>query len=110
MNKELKRFEVDEQRLKYFPITRRGLDIIRDPLLNKGTAFSNSEREELNLFGLVPPHQSTIKQQLNRAKENYNRKDTNLGKYIFLEALHDRNETLYYRLILENLEEMTPVI
>jgi len=110
MNQELKRFEVDEQRLKYFPITRRGLDIIRDPLLNKGTAFSNSEREELNLFGLIPPHQSTIEQQLNRAKENYNRKDTNLGKYIFLEALHDRNEILYYRLILENLEEMTPII
>ncbi len=110
MSRELRRYEVDEQKLKYFPVSKRGLDIIRDPLLNKGTSFSNSEREELGLFGLVPPHQSTIKEQLKRAKENFNRKNTDLGKYIFLEALHDRNETLYYRLILENIEEMTPII
>ncbi|MFO7889082.1 MAG: NAD-dependent malic enzyme [bacterium] len=110
MKKELKRYEVDEQKLGYFPVTKRGLDILRDPFLNKGTAFSDEEKEELHLFGLVPPHQSTIQQQLKRAKENYHRKDTDLGKYIFLESLHDRNENLYYRLILENLEEMTPII
>jgi len=111
MNQEnMKRWQVDEEGLQYFPIVKRGLEIIRDPLLNKGTAFSKRERDELGLCGLVPPHQSTVEEQLKRVKENYKRKNTDIGKYVFLEALHDRNENLYYRLLLENLEEMTPIV
>ncbi len=111
MNQEnMNRWQVDAKGLNYFPIVKRGLEIIRDPLLNKGTAFSKRERDELGLQGLVPPHQSTVEEQLKRVKGNYERKNTDIGKYIFLEALHDRNENLYYRLLLENLEEMTPIV
>ena len=91
-------------------VSKKGLDLIRDPMLNKGTAFSEKEREEFNLYGLVPPHVSTLKQQIQRVTENYRRKDTDIGKYIFLEALHDRNATLYYAMLLNNLEDMTPII
>jgi len=91
-------------------VSKKSLDLIRDPMLNKGTAFSEKEREEFNLYGLVPPHVSTLKQQIQRVTENYRRKDTDIGKYIFLEALHDRNATLYYAMLLNNLEEMTPII
>lgn len=110
MTKDMKRWEVDAQGLDYFPIAKRGIEIIRDPLLNKGTCFSDVERDELGLHGLVPPHQSTVEEQLERVKGNYDRKETDIGKYIFLEALHDRNEVLYYRLLLQNLEEMTPIV
>ena len=79
-------------------ISKKGLDLIRDPMLNKGTAFSVKEREEFNLHGLVPPHVPTFEEQIKRVTENYRRKDTDIGKYIFLEALHDRNEILYYAL------------
>ncbi len=106
----LKRYEIDELEQKVVHIKKRGLDLIRDPMLNKGTAFSEKERDEFNLYGLVPPHVSTFEEQIKRVTENYRRKDTDLGKYIFLEALHDRNEILYYALLLRNLEELTPIV
>ena len=106
----LKRYEIDELEQKIIHVKKRGLDLIRDPMLNKGTAFSEKEREEFNLYGLVPPHISTFGEQIKRVTENYRRKDTDLGKYIFLEALHDRNEILYYALLLRNLEELTPIV
>ena len=106
----LKRYEIDELEQKIVHIKKRGLDLIRDPMLNKGTAFSEKEREEFNLYGLVPPHVSTFEEQIKRVTKNYRRKDTDLGKYIFLEALHDRNEILYYALLLRNLEELTPIV
>jgi malate dehydrogenase (oxaloacetate-decarboxylating)(NADP+) len=110
MTKFLRRWEVDALGLDHYPINKKGIEIIRDPLLNKGTCFSEFEREALCLHGLVPPHQSTEEEQLKRVKENYNRKESDIQKYIFLEALHDRNENLYYRILLENLEEMTPIV
>ena len=106
----LKRYEIDELEQKIVHVKKRGLDLIRDPMLNKGTAFSEKERDEFNLYGLVPPHVSTFEEQIKRVTENYRRKDTDLGKYIFLEALHDRNEILYYALLLRNLEELTPIV
>lgn len=106
----LKRYEIDALEHKIVHVKKRGLDLIRDPMLNKGTAFSEKEREEFNLYGLVPPHVSTFEEQIKRVTENYRRKDTDLGKYIFLEALHDRNEILYYALLLRNLEELTPIV
>ena len=95
---------------KVLHVSKKGIDLVRDPMLNKGTAFSAKEREEFNLHGLVPPHVSTFEEQIQRVTENYRRKDTDIGKYIFLEALHDRNETLYYALLLRNLEETTPIV
>ena len=106
----LKRHEIDKLEHKIIHVKKRGLDLIRDPMLNKGSAFSEKEREEFNLYGLVPPHVSTFEEQIQRVTENYRRKDTDIGKYIFLEALHDRNEILYYALLLRNLEELTPII
>jgi malate dehydrogenase (oxaloacetate-decarboxylating) len=79
-------------------------------LLNKGSAFSQEERREFNLLGLLPPHVSTMDEQLARNYENYKRKETDLERYIFLVALQDRNETLFYRLLEEHITEMMPII
>jgi len=106
----LKRYEIDKLEQKFVYVKKRGMDLIRDPMLNKGSAFSNKERDEFDLYGLVPPHISTFEEQIKRVTENYRRKDTDIGKYIFLEALHDRNEILYYALLLRNLEELTPIV
>jgi len=92
---------------EWFP---RGTALLRDPTLNKGTAFSTAERDMLGLRGLLPPHVSTQEEQLTRVLENFRRLQTPLSKYIMLESLQDRNETLFYRVILENPDEMMPII
>jgi len=88
----------------------RGEDILNEPLLNKGTAFSLEERNELGLRGLVPPKVVKIEEQVERVLDNYRRKTDPLEKFIFLTALHDRNETLYYKVLMDNLMEMTPIV
>jgi malate dehydrogenase (oxaloacetate-decarboxylating) len=79
-------------------------------LLNKGSAFPENERREFGLLGLLPLHCSTIEEQLARTYENYKRKESDLERYVFLTALQDRNETLFYRLLQEHIGEMMPVI
>ncbi len=88
----------------------RGTDILNEPLLNKGTAFSEEERDQLGLRGLVPPKVTAIEEQVIRVLENYGRKTDPLEKFIFLASLHDRNETLYYKVLTENLMKMTPIV
>ena len=88
----------------------KGSQILHEPLLNKGSAFSLKEREALHLNGLLPPRVLTIEQQKNRILENFNNKHNDLEKYIFLIALQDRNETLFYRTITDKIEEMMPII
>ena len=95
---------------KYMAVNAKGHALLLNPLTNKGTAFTQRERDELNLHGLIPPAISTIRQQLDRTYENYLAKTTNLERYIYLSALQDRNETLFYRLLLEHIEEMMPVV
>ncbi|HKG21658.1 MAG TPA: oxaloacetate-decarboxylating malate dehydrogenase, partial [Blastocatellia bacterium] len=80
------------------------------PLLNKGSAFTEDERREFGLLGLLPPHVSTIEEQMARIYENYDSKQTDLEKYIFLVALQDRNETLFYRMLEAHMAEMMPII
>jgi malate dehydrogenase (oxaloacetate-decarboxylating)(NADP+) len=92
---------------EWFP---RGTALLRDPTLNKGTAFSEAERDMLGLRGLLPPHISTQEEQVTRVLENFRRLQTNLAKYIMLESLQDRNEALFYRVIVENPDEMMPII
>jgi malate dehydrogenase (oxaloacetate-decarboxylating)(NADP+) len=92
---------------EWFP---RGTALLRDPTLNKGTAFSDAERDMLGLRGLLPPHVSTQEEQVTRVLENFRRLQTGLAKYIMLEALQDRNEALFYRVVLENPDEMMPII
>jgi malate dehydrogenase (oxaloacetate-decarboxylating) len=87
-----------------------GQRLLDNPLLNKGSAFSRDERREFGLLGLLPLHSSTLEEQLARTYENYQRKETDLERYVFLTALQDRNETLFYRLLLEHISEMTPII
>jgi malate dehydrogenase (oxaloacetate-decarboxylating)(NADP+) len=88
----------------------RGFDLLRNSILNKGTAFTEQEREAFDLQGLLPPRVHTQEEQLMRVLENLRRKSSDLEKYIFLTALQDRNESLFTRLVMENLEETLPII
>jgi malate dehydrogenase (oxaloacetate-decarboxylating)(NADP+) len=91
-------------------VARRGLEILNDPWLNKGTSFTPEEREALGLEGLLPPFIADMEEQVQRVLENYRHKSDPLDKYIFLTALADRNVTLFYRVLMENLLEMTPIM
>ena len=91
-------------------VSQRGQVLLRDPLLNKGTAFTINERNALDLNGLLPPHVETMEEQLLRCYEAFSGKDSPLEKHIYLRALQDHNETLFYKLILEHLEEIMPII
>jgi malic enzyme len=95
---------------RYMAVSAKGRDLLLNYITNKGTAFSHRERDELDLAGLLPPQVSTMKQQLDRTYESYSSKTTNIEKFIYLTALQDRNETLYYRLVLEYIDEMMPVV
>ena len=92
------------------PRIPRGMDLLDTPLLNKGTAFSDAERTQFGLHGLLPPHVETLEEQVVRAYEAYARKDDDLERHIYLRALQDNNEVLFYRLLLEHIEEMTPIV
>ncbi len=87
-----------------------GLDILHDPAFNKGTAFSLAERDHLDIRGLVPPGIATPEMQEARVLENYGRKSSDLERYIFLSDLQDRNETLFYRVLINNIEELMPIV
>ena len=88
----------------------RGLAVLNSPRLNKGTAFAASERKALGLTGLLPPEISTLKVQVSSSYTQYGRLPDALSKNIFLTALHDRNEVLFYRLFSEHLREMIPIV
>lgn len=92
------------------PPQLRGAQLLADPLLNKGTAFTERERDALGLRGLLPPRVFTLEEQLGRTLTAVRRKPTNLEKYIYLTTLQNRNEVLFYRLVLDNIEEMVPLI
>jgi len=91
----------------HFP---RGLELLRDPVLNKGSAFTIEERDALGLHGLLPPGVSTIEQQETRVLENVRRQANDLEKFIYLTALYDRNETLFFRVLRDNAEECIPIV
>ncbi len=95
---------------RYLPVTKRGEALLHDPLLNKGTAFTRDERRVFGLRGLLPDHVSGLQEQLERARTQYDNKPTDLERNIYLSSLMDRNETLFYRFVIDNLEEMVPII
>jgi malate dehydrogenase (oxaloacetate-decarboxylating)(NADP+) len=92
------------------PDLQHGVRLLHDPVRNKGTAFDDKEREELGLRGLLPPRVQDQATQVNRILENMRRKANDLERYIYLAALQDRNETLFYRVIVDNLDEIMPLI
>lgn len=91
-------------------VMKRSRTLLRDPLLNKDTAFSTKEKEEFALYGLLPTHTETLEQQTQRCKDAYSTLTEPLKKHIYLRALQDRNEVLFYRFILDNLVETMPII
>jgi malate dehydrogenase (oxaloacetate-decarboxylating) len=88
----------------------RGRQILNDPQLNRGTAFSYAERHELGITGLVPPAHVTLDQQVARVYAQYQRQPDNLAKNVLLTEVHDRNEVLFYRLLISHLPEMLPIV
>src|SRR5580765_4022863 len=88
----------------------RGMALLRDPLLNKGTAFTEQERDALGLRGLLPAHVLSMQAQAERVMSNLRRLPNDLEKYVALNALHDRNEALFFRIVCDNIDEIQPLI
>jgi malate dehydrogenase (oxaloacetate-decarboxylating) len=91
-------------------VRAKGPELLRDPLLNKGTAFSESERDAFDLHGLLPPHVGTLEAQMERRLRAFRAEQTPFEKYVFLRGLQDTNETLFYALLGAHLEEMLPIV
>ena len=91
----------------HFP---HGARMLHDPMLNKGTAFTEKEREAFGLLGLLPTRVNALENQVERAMDNIRRKSTDLEKYVYLTALQDRNKTLFYRLLVDHLKEVMPIV
>jgi len=88
----------------------KGVDWLHNPVFNKGTAFTEAERDALGLRGLLPPHVQTMDEQVARVMSNFRSKSSDIERYIQMIALQDRNETLFYRVLMDHLEEMMPIV
>ncbi len=108
MTEELNRADTTLEILA--PSSLSGNAILESPLLNKGTAFSEQERIDLGLLGLLPPHIESLDGQILRAYDAFSSFETQLEKHVYLRALQDNNETLFYRLVHDYLVEMMPII
>src|SRR6266481_5537818 len=97
------------QRVKV-PAGLGGMDLLDTPIWNKGTAFDDDERATFGLHGLLPPSVESLEQQVGRAYEAFSSKKTDLERHIYLRQLQDSNETLFYRLMLDHVEEMMPIV
>ncbi|HEX3446545.1 MAG TPA: NAD-dependent malic enzyme, partial [Chthoniobacterales bacterium] len=92
------------------PSGLRGMDLLDTPIWNKGTAFDDKERAAFGLYGLLPPRVEALEEQSVRAYEAFKTKSTDLERHIYLRQLQDTNETLFYRLMFEHVEEMMPIV
>ena len=95
---------------KAWETTCRGYSVLSDPWLNKGTAFPESERAALGLTGLLPSRILTLDQQAQRAYKQCSQQASDLDKNVYLTALHDRNEVLFYRVLTDHLSELLPIV
>jgi len=104
--------KMEDQALTKQEVARlnRGVKILHDPIRNKGTAFTEDERDELKLRGLLPPRVHSMAEQELRVLGNIRAKSTDLERYLYLIALQDRNENLFYRVVMNHVEEMMPII
>ncbi|WP_374688402.1 NAD-dependent malic enzyme [Promineifilum sp.] len=101
---------VDHNRDGQIEAIPHGFELLHDPLLNRGTGFSAEEREAFGLRGLLPARVLSLQDQVARILENLRKKPTDLEKYVHLIDTADRNETLFYRTIIDNLEELMPIV
>lgn len=103
-------FDKDAQGKPFIKVSLSDYNLISNPLLNKGMAFTYQERETFGLLGLIPPHEATLETQCKRSYKAFLSKPSDIEKYIYLRDLQDSNETLYYRLITEHIDEMLPIV
>jgi malate dehydrogenase (oxaloacetate-decarboxylating) len=94
----------------YYEVQPVGQRLLENPMLNKGSAFTEEERLSFNLTGLLRSAYNTIDEQAERVEENYRQKSADLERYIYLQSLQDRNETLFFRVLSRNLKEMLPIV
>src|SRR3974377_1378950 len=87
-----------------------GYELLNDPLLNKGTAFTEAERDAFDLHRLLPPHVAELDYQVQRRRAAFRWLGSDLQGYVFLRGLQDSNETLFYALLTRNIEEMMPIV
>jgi malic enzyme len=104
------RLKQDDKGQAFVEVPYRGQRLLRHPMFNKGTAFTREERAALALEGLLPDAVSSIEAQVGRVLRNILRKEDPLERFIGLASLQDRNETLFYRLLVENIEELMPIV
>jgi malate dehydrogenase (oxaloacetate-decarboxylating) len=95
---------------KSLQISLSGFDLVNSPRLNKGTAFTDHERDEFDLHGLLPPHVGSLDEQIERRLEALRAQQNSFSKYSFLRDLQDTNETVFYALLARNIEEMLPLV
>jgi malate dehydrogenase (oxaloacetate-decarboxylating) len=101
---------MNEKPRRIIETARSGYELLNDPLLNKGTAFTEAERDEFNLHGLLPPYVTNLDLQVDRRLEAFRAIDVDLYKYVFLRGTQDTNETLFYALLARHIEEMMPIV
>ena len=106
MNAQLQAAPIEET----FQVSLSGFDLINSPRLNKGTAFTDHERDIFDLHGLLPPHVGTLDEQVDRRMQALDQQSTPFSKYAFLRDLQDTNETLFYALVVRNVEKMLPLV
>jgi len=100
----------DKQGHPYLEVSRSGYSLLTNPLLNKGMSFSETERLDFNLLGLLPPHYSTLEEQRERSYQVFKNKNSELEKYSYLRDLQDSNETVFYSLLTTHITEMLPIV
>jgi malate dehydrogenase (oxaloacetate-decarboxylating) len=101
---------MNDHSLQTVRTAQSGYELLNDPLLNKGTAFTEAERDAFELHGLLPPHVATLDYQLQRRLDAFRKLGGDMQKYVFLRGLQDTNETLFYALLTRNIEEMMPIV
>jgi len=101
---------MNDQSLQTVRTALSGYELLNDPLLNKGTAFTEAERDAFELHGLLPPHVATLDYQVKRRLDAFRMLGSDMQKYVFLRGLQDSNETLFYALLTRNIEEMMPIV
>src|SRR3990170_2659758 len=104
------RLKQDDEGRGWVEVPYRGRRLLRHPMYNKGTAFTRDERTALGLEGLLPDAVSTLDQQLERVHRNIMKKEDPLERYIGLASLQDRNEVLFYKLLVAHIEELMPIV